>query len=103
MIRPPSLMSGSSFCVRKNTPLKMDIVERVQFSFRGFLDAVVVRDAGVVDEIVEPHGPKCRVCLPHFLHEIVECTHVLGVELQSNSFLPCLPHQANDLFGLCPI
>jgi hypothetical protein len=31
----------------------MDTVERVELRFRGFLDAVMVRDAGIVDEEVE--------------------------------------------------
>ena len=36
----------------------MDIVERVQLRFRGFLDAVVMRGARIVDEIVETLGPQ---------------------------------------------
>jgi hypothetical protein len=79
--------------------LEMNTVEGVQLRFRGLLDAVVVRDAGIVDEIVETLDPQVAERLAHAVHEIVEGTDVAGVELQGNGLLPRLGHQANDLFG----
>src|ERR1700730_12309478 len=78
----------------------MDTVERVQLRFRGFLDAVMVRDAGIVDEEVEAVAvPNVSQSALQLLGEAVERSHRWGVELQGHCLASLCFNRCRDRAG----
>ena len=83
--------------------LEVDVVEAVQLLLGRLLDGVVVRGAGVVDQIIEALGAQSCQRLRTPLHERVEGADVAGVELQGDGLAPASGDQADDVFGFRPV
>jgi hypothetical protein len=80
-IWPPLRISGSSFWEEEHA-LEVDLILLIQLLLGHLCERGVVRDTGIVNEIVELVRPQSCQRRSHIAHEGLEARDVAGIELK---------------------
>jgi hypothetical protein len=88
---------------QEENALEVDVVQGVQILLGRLVEWLVVRNACIVDEVVEALCAKLAQRLSHPLHERIEASDVTRVELQGDGPAPHVSRQVDDFLGFSPI